>query len=470
MPPRRVATPSPLRQAALLLVGSLLSGLPATLRAQGAAGGLGTVRGVVYDSLARAPLAGARVWSADGARATTTDARGRFTLDSVATDGRPIGILAEHPAADSVGLTTLAAAVAVPPGGSAQVTVAVPSYATLRAAACQGIPEAGHRDGGVLLGTVRNAATGNPVAGAVVRIAWLHFRGRGARGEASLADVVEESLDAATDGAGSFYACGLPTTTDVTMQASAVLPTAAGADSARSGEVTTALGERRIRRRDLVVGGRAVGVVVARVLGPDEQPLAGAQVYADNDQPAQVGADGQAVLRGVPTGTRAVAARRIGFTPGDAIIDVAEQDTARVTLRLTAVPQELQAVRVQGVRRLVEVEERRQTGFGHVITGEQLARSPMLTSIFMQVPSLQVQGSGVRLQVLARKYGLTGGAWCPLSVYIDGRRSDMDELQLFAPKDLLAVEVYPRGAHAPQQYVRPDDMGACGVILAWIKR
>ena len=319
----------------------------------------------------------------------------------------------------------------------------------------------------MLFGTVRNAATGNPVGGAVVRVSWLRFRGRGSDGRASLADVVEESLDAVTDGSGVYYACGLPTSSDVSVQALAVLGGAP--DTLASGELTGEIGARRIRRRDVVVGGRAAGVVAAQVLGPDGAPLAGAQVYADNDAPATVDAEGRAVLRGVPTGTRAVSARRIGFTPGDAIVDVTETDTAQVTIRLATAPQQLEAVRVQGIRRLVEIEERRQSGFGHVITGEQLARSSTLQSIFWQVPGVQTSGGLMRFNVLGRSFTGMGGRLCAMSVYINGRRGSMDELQLFAPKDLVAVEVYPRGAHAPVQYVNPEDMGRCGVVLAWTK-
>ena len=319
----------------------------------------------------------------------------------------------------------------------------------------------------MLFGTVHNAASGNPVGGAVVRVSWLRFRGRGADGRARLADVVEESLDAITDGSGVYYACGVPTSSDVSVQALAVL--AGAPDTLASGELTGEIGARRIRRRDVVVGGRAAGVVAALVLGPDGAPLAGARVYADNDAPATADAEGRAVLRGVPTGSRAVSARRIGFTPGDAIVDVTESDTARVTIRLASVPQQLDAVRVQATRRLVEVEERRQSGFGHVITGEQLAGSPTLQSIFWQVPGVRTNGGAARFSILGRSFSGMRGNLCSMSVYIDGRRGSIDELQLFAPRDLVAVEVYPRGTHAPAQLVRPEDMARCGIVLVWTK-
>lgn len=437
---------------------------PAALHAQG---GVGTVCGVVYDSLARRPLAGARVWTGDGSRATTTDDEGRFTLDSVATDGRPLALLAEHPAADSAGLPTLAAAVAVPPGGTARATVAIPSYATLRAAACAGLPDAGSEEGGVLFGTVRNAVSGNPVRDAVVRVSWLRFRGRGPDGRARRADVVEESLDAVTDGSGVYYACGLPTSSDVTVRALAVLDGAP--DTLASGELAGEIGRRRIRRRDLLVGGRRTGIVVAQVSGPDGAPLAGARVHAGDGEPVTADVGGRALLHAVPTGTRAVAARRIGFAPGDVTVEVTEADTAHVRIRLATVPQQLAAVRVRGVRRLVEVEQRARSGFGRLVTGEQLARSPTLHAVFRQVPGVRTTGSSIRFGVIGRQISAMGAGECMMSVYVDGRRGTMDELQLFAPADLLAVEVYPRGIHAPQMYVRPEDMAACGVVLVWTK-
>jgi len=458
-----------MRRPALAALLPLALLLPAALRAQA---GVGTVRGVVYDSLARRPLAGARVWTADGLRATVADSAGRFALDSVAVAAGPVALLAEHPAADSVGLATLAAAVPVAAGRTTDATIAIPGYATLRAAACRGIPDAGDAEGGVLLGTVRSADGAVPVQGAVVELSWLTFKGAQGFG-ASPADVVVQSLDAVTDGTGTFYACGVPTTTDVLVRATATVAGAdAAVDSLTSSELSVLVGERRILRPDVLVGptdaGAGGAVVVARVVAEDGRPIAGANVHAGSDAPVVANDDGVATLGAVAPGTRIVTARRVGFTPAARTVDLLAGDTARLELRLTDVPVELATVRVRTVRTLQEVE-RRTAASGYAVTGERLARSATLAAIFHQVPAVRVEGTGLFDTVLQARNPY-GPGWCAMSIYLDGRKSLMDELQLFAPEDFVAVEIYPRGTQAPAQYVRPEDLAGCGVVLAWLRR
>src|SRR5258707_2181583 len=65
--------------------------------------GSGSIRGVVYDSLIHAPLEGAIVSVVGGSGVTTTDAGGRFRLDSVPA-GR-VFVSFEHADLDSVGLS-----------------------------------------------------------------------------------------------------------------------------------------------------------------------------------------------------------------------------------------------------------------------------------------------------------------------------------------------------------------------------
>ena len=114
--------------ARLAVVGGLLLAASPARSQTAPAPEVATVRGVVHDSLAGRPLAGARVGTADGLHATTADANGRFVLDGVPVAGGSLAVLAEHAAADSVGLATLAASVRLVAGGVAEVTVAIPSF------------------------------------------------------------------------------------------------------------------------------------------------------------------------------------------------------------------------------------------------------------------------------------------------------------------------------------------------------
>src|SRR6187402_3798885 len=86
---------------------------------------LGTIRGTVYDSLGKGPLAGATVELASPARVVLTDQRGNFTIDSV-----PVGahrLIFSAPDLDSVGLFGFARDLDVR-AGVQQVMLATPSF------------------------------------------------------------------------------------------------------------------------------------------------------------------------------------------------------------------------------------------------------------------------------------------------------------------------------------------------------
>ena len=440
--------------ATLLPLVVLLSLAPRAAGAQqpSAPAAIGAVRGVVWDSLAAAPLAGARVWTGDGARAALTDSAGRFVLDSVPAGTAPTLLMAEHPQADSVGLATLLGRVRVVGGDTAEAVIAIPAFATLRAAACAGLAAAGDDEEGILFGTVRDAASGAPLPGARVSVTWRGIRQAPGR---AIPELVEQGLDATADETGTYYACGLPTSY-------AVLVRAAGEGAAASGEVATEIGARRIRRRDLAVGAAASGTIVVTVVDSAGRPLAGARVYADDGDPVTASTSGRAVLRGVGAGTRTVGARSIGFTPAERPVDAAPDDTLQVELRLSRTPYELAAVRVSGF--LAEIESRGAKGF--VLTGEALASKSTTSFIVPMDPRVQsfnkVAGQ-LNFSVRNRR-----AQWCIPTVLLDGRRSDMEEISMYRVDELLAVELYLDARDAPQQYVRNRDRD-CGMLLVWTK-
>src|SRR5205814_4541647 len=63
----------------------------------------GVLRGIVYDSLLHGTLEGAHVWIEGTPISATTDAGGRFRMDSVPSGSHIIGF--EHPDLDSAGLS-----------------------------------------------------------------------------------------------------------------------------------------------------------------------------------------------------------------------------------------------------------------------------------------------------------------------------------------------------------------------------
>ncbi|HEU4569965.1 MAG TPA: carboxypeptidase-like regulatory domain-containing protein [Gemmatimonadales bacterium] len=483
-PPTPPAAPRPSRtvlRALLLAAVALLCAAGA--RAQAPASAPGMVRGTVFDSLLFLPVRDARVWVTGGEREARTDAAGAFTLRGVAPGAHIVS--AAHPALDSIGLGTLAAVVHVPAGGEARVTLGTPSFDRLWRAAC-GDSLSNVPGTGLLFGVVRDAESDEPVPGATVLAAWLTLGEGGSRG----VEAQWPSLVAPTDGAGTYYACGV----EVDRPVAAVAYGARGA----SGEMETRLGPRRIARLDLAVsqdslaptdtvlakGGEALrrGRAVLRGVVRDERgrpvedvlvTVAGAAAQAHTDSA------GAFVLAGLPGGSQFVEARRVGYGAARAPVTLRVDAPARVELALskTTVLSDVVVKVPRGARRLVELDRRRAIGFGRFIDGEEIARLPQLRIALASDPTLTVEdGRGENVGqffVMGRPTvgragarGMSGPASCMASVYIDGfldRGQAM--LQSLDPDEVIAIEVYDRATTAPPQYV--NGFGGCSVVLIW---
>ncbi|MEP6765345.1 MAG: carboxypeptidase-like regulatory domain-containing protein, partial [Gemmatimonadaceae bacterium] len=88
---------------------------------------------MAFDSLHSVPLAGATVRIMGRSSVSVSDARGRFKFDSVAPGAYQLVL--EHAELDSIGLTELATRVVVD-GQQRDVTIAIPSFATLWQRTC----------------------------------------------------------------------------------------------------------------------------------------------------------------------------------------------------------------------------------------------------------------------------------------------------------------------------------------------
>lgn len=237
------------------------------------AGSAPVLQGLVHDSLLGdgdgAPLAGARVValpldaSASGggdARETISDPRGRFAFD-----GLPPGrwrVQVTEAGLDSAGLydgvlgeVTVAAGITPP-----RLTLATPSRATLVARLCGGgavdVPGrvAMPRRTVLLWGGVHDEATDAPLAGAVVRVAWLSV---GADGRPA-----EVGAEVPTDATGRWALCLTGASgelDDFTVRAVASGTRGAGAATgAATGAVTLGAGARGVARLDLTVAAEPV--------------------------------------------------------------------------------------------------------------------------------------------------------------------------------------------------------------------
>ena len=210
--------------------------------AAGAAGAQDTVfvtmRGLAYDSLRGIPLAGAFVALTGTRRSAVSDARGRFHFDSVPAGQHSITM--QHDVLDSIGFSGRSARVSVD-ATHRDVTVAVPSFATLWRGLCGGPAP---RDSGIVYGLVRDPS-GQPTQKALVGITWKDV----SQDRRTGLDLKDVRVRVPTDSTGRYVFCGVPI--GVGMQL------AASEGSMATGAVDVAPLTLRVARRDLHLSVRA---------------------------------------------------------------------------------------------------------------------------------------------------------------------------------------------------------------------
>lgn len=157
---------------------------------------VGAVTGLVYDSTASAPLAGARVALMGTLAVGESGEDGRFRLEDVPAGEYQIAFF--HPRLGVLGINGSPRRVAVEAGRTADAYLAVPSRETIVGAWCSAEPGGGPVSLG---GVVTDALTGVPLPRAVVKV---HGERQGAlRARPVLAE-------ARTESNGEYLLCNLP--------------------------------------------------------------------------------------------------------------------------------------------------------------------------------------------------------------------------------------------------------------------
>jgi len=397
------------------------------------------VDGVAYDSLRRVPLEGALISISGTGRTAVSDSHGHFRFAGVVPGPYIFAML--HASLDSLGLSGTSVH-AVVHGAGDTVRVTIPSFSTLWRAACgRGNPPS---DSGFVFGSVRDLEGRKPGAGTVVSAAWIDIGFDATKGVTQK----QWRSEVRPDSAGDYSICGVPI--DVELRVSATSGPAA------TGIIELPPDNRRIHRRDLLLGPAARGdrdgrgAIFGLLRNAAGQPVAGARVAADDLPEVRSDADGRFVLRNVPTGTRQVTVLAIGAAPLITAVDVRPRDSSLVVLELQKVTQ-LAALNVTArsvrERRMADMAERRRLGFGHVADSTTVGNHGSITNAI----SMITDPRGV----------------CKL--YIDGTLIPLDqmviELKLRSPRDVAVIEAL-RGLEVPFQW-RPAKN--CVVVLMWTK-
>lgn len=176
--------------------------------------GATTVQGTVFDSVAGKPLAGVAV-TLGGGRADTTDAAGRYLIESAGVGTYLVTF--DHPRFVALGLGQLRAAASLRRGVADTVDLATPSAATLFRRLC---PADSTPDLGAVFGIVLDSATGAPIERSVVTLrvsGGLTMRStptdaRTPGGSGLRVSVVQDGViwEVTPPPAGPFHVCGVP--------------------------------------------------------------------------------------------------------------------------------------------------------------------------------------------------------------------------------------------------------------------
>jgi hypothetical protein len=436
----------------------------------------------VYDSLAGKPLHGALVQlvaKENPARvlSATSGADGGFQVTGVPPGSYIVGFF--HPALDSLGLAVAPRPFDVASAAPGHVVLAIPSAATIRDLLCP--PGATADSSGMVMGFVRDADTGMPLAGATVVMMWTELvLQNGLRTE-------RREIPVKANDAGWYALCGLPTDGPLTARAEL------GADA--SGYIELSIPPRGVWHRDFSIprdsaavkvavddsAGAAAGQTVrrgsARLTGTvrDERgrPLSVAQLLVwGSGVTGSTADDGTFTLSGLPAGTQALEARYVGYAPKRVSVDLASHATRSVTVTLDKRADVLGEVTVYGKpgkrqRDLTGFLQRSKSGFGHFLTRADIdKRHPFqFTDLFRMIPGFMViSDSGFGHSIVSTR-GAGFNGQCRPTIYIDGMQiTDASDIDGFVmPSEISGVEAYAGPAGTPPQY----RSGPCGSIIIW---
>jgi hypothetical protein len=311
-----------------------------------------------------------------------------------------------------------------------------------------------------VFGTVLAADGKTRLSGAQVRVSW-DFNAPGASGAAA------RSADAKTDSTGTYYACGAPPNNNVYVLGYAA--------TLKSGAITVEGDTLPLRRVNLVLGAYGRTATIHGVVrDPGNRPISGATIDVDGVAgETRTNSEGRFSVPDVPTGSRTMAIRTIGYAPLFQPITVMEDQTdpIDVTMVATALP----GVAITGRQNVshlqLDFEQRRREGFGTFKDSTEIMKSNSIRSVFQGIPSLVITGvDATAFSLFTPIQSMSGNnpaAGCPANVYIDGQISDTGVL-ISLPKDqIAAIEVYIRQEFAPAQYLLLSNN--CGVVLVWTK-
>ncbi len=409
-----------------------------------------TVRGVVFDSLANEPLAGAFVVANAAGASVATDSLGQFVLVSSETVTQ---LTAYHPALDAMGLGAISARRPARTDRWHSALVATPSLNTLWPKVCgSGKPDPQRT--GIITGTARLADNSTRVSGARVMVQW----------ESVFSDARSiRDLDVMTDSVGEYVVCGVEEFAEPRMVALS--------DQAQSGAIALPSQVRPLRRVDLILSPTDAPRVALRGRVRNERGVGveGVRVTLDGVEGEWVTSrDGTFSVIGAPLGTRMLSLRAVGYSPVSQVVEVLGESMPVLEIPLERTI-ELEGVRVTervDLRRIrSDFESRRRAGWARYVDSSAIDKAP-----FVRAALNMVQGITVRplRNAPTTEFEILGRSGCQAHIYMDGTISDIDEVNRIPKEQIAAIEIYASVAFAPATLVRVK-ADNCAVAAFWTK-
>jgi hypothetical protein len=432
----------------------------------------GTVFGIAVDSVRGGVLPGAIVSIRGTTRSAFTDSLGRFAIDNVAPGEIRLELV--HPFLDTLGISVVSAPATLVAGQNLRAVVSIPSQQSIVAAKCTGADVTSGP--GAVVGNVFNADSDQPTAGARVMLVWVDYVLEGK----ALAKVPRQRVTV-TAPDGSFRICGLPEelAANLNVQSGATQTPEVGLNLSPRLAVATVF----LPSLDSATARASTGAVprlpekgsitlTGRVLNAGGAPLPNARVSLDEtDAVAVSAADGRFTLTGLPSGTRILTVRAIGFEPVETAVPLRTKATGELTVRMTRFALSLDTVRVTALRDIamqrIGFDERQKHGNGKFFDPEEiLRRNPLrLNNLLETLPGLRYTSSNA----MGGKRTLSASRGRPLTYVVDGkvwRGGDDGPDFWISSNEIGAVEYYGQG------YV-PPEFFAMGVgsplVVIWTK-
>ncbi|HSU96448.1 MAG TPA: carboxypeptidase-like regulatory domain-containing protein, partial [Gemmatimonadaceae bacterium] len=228
-----------------------------------------------------------------------------------------------------------------------------------------------------------------------------------------------------------------------------------------------------LRNVELSTGESNSGSVSGMARARDGSGIAAAEVSLLDDPDKRVYTDsvGAFKLSDVPPGFHLLRIRRLGFVPVLVQMRIAPHGVTPATVVMTASASVLTTVSVKAPSGQVlqlpsDVAHRLTAGQGYyILAGDAKLRDVhTMSDVFRRLQGVTVKGD---LAVSTRGINSLLADPCPLGIplYVNGAPMGNNVLDVAAPSEIAAIEVYPTAASMPPS-LHPSP---CGAILMWTK-